>query len=165
MTRLDRRLALVFGLFALTMIIWPAGRPARASEEFIFTKVVLEGEAAPGTEAGTVFGPLTGLFFPALPNLDESGRVSFAATLEGQAVDPSNRTGVWSGSPGAISLFARAGEEAADAAPAVWASFPLDFALFPPATGAGRLGFGATLTGSEIEFTNDDGSGETTRAV
>ncbi|MGH9198463.1 MAG: DUF7453 family protein, partial [Acidimicrobiia bacterium] len=147
----------LLGVLALTVAAG-AANPASASGGFIFQKVILKGEAAPGTEPGTIFGPLFDGYLPSVPALDEAGRLSFAATLEGPAVNASNGTGIWSWDLGALSLVARAGMQAPEIEPGgVFASFPFDFALFPPSVGDGRIGFDASLTGPGIDFDNNEG--------
>ncbi|MGH7726292.1 MAG: DUF7453 family protein [Candidatus Eiseniibacteriota bacterium] len=131
--------------------------PALASQAFDFQKIAVRGEAAPGTEPGTVFGPLVDAYFISVPALDQTGAVSFVATLEGPSVTATNRTGVWSFRDGALARIARAGTAAPEVAPGVFTSFPFDFALVSPAAGGGRMGFSATVQGAGIDFENDDG--------
>jgi hypothetical protein len=134
-----------------------AAPPASASG-FVFEKAMLEGDVAPGTEAGTVFGPLNGLCFTPFPTIDEEGRVAFAAALEGPAITAANRTGIWSGDHSSLTLIARAGTPAPGVAPGgVFASFPVDFALTPPEGGEGRLGFTAVLGGAGMSSAQDEG--------
>ncbi len=158
MKHVDGSLAvlLVIGVCSLGLA-FPAP-PASAAGSLAFEKVILEGDAAPGTDSGTLFGPLNGLCFSPFPTIDDEGRVSFAAALEGPAITASNRTGIWSGSPGALALIARAGEQAPGVAPGgVFASFPFDFALTPPTGGSGRLGFAAVLSGAGVSSSQDEG--------
>ena len=153
MTRMNRRL----GLLALSgMCMATATPPALASQAFHFQKVALQGEAAPGTESGTVFGPLIDGYVTSLPDLDQTGAVSFVANLEGPSITSSNRTGIWWFSQATLSRIARAGESAPEAAPGVFASFPFDFALFSPTAGGVSTGFSATLTGAGIEPENNE---------
>jgi len=45
---------------------------------------IISGEAAPGTEPGTVFVPMPSIFTAVIPHLDEDGRVVFAGMLAGR---------------------------------------------------------------------------------
>src|SRR5262245_58490396 len=131
---------------------------ASATGGFTFEKAMLQGDAAPGTEPGTVFGPLSGLYFPPAPTIDDQGQVAFPGKLLGPAITSSNATGLWSGSLASVSLLARAGAQAPGVAPGgLFSSFPFDFALFAPTGGAGRFGFSATLTGGGVAFGTDEG--------
>lgn len=158
MNRVDRVLASLLCIGVCGLSHASRAPEATAAETFTFEKAMLKGEHAPGTESGTVFGPLDGLYFPPIPTIDEQGRVAFAATLEGPGVTSSNRTGLWSGEPAAVSLLVRAGEQAPGvSAGGIYASFPFDFALFAPSGGSGQLGSSATLTGDGIASTEDEG--------
>jgi hypothetical protein len=105
-----------------------------------------------------VYAALPTIYITTTPRMDEDGSVVFTATLEGPAVTAANRTGIWSGDPGAVTLIERAGSQAAGVAPGtVWSSFPFDFALFSPPIGSGRLGITATLTGPNVSSLQDEG--------
>jgi hypothetical protein len=91
--------------------------PALASQAFRFEKAGLMGEAAPGTEPGTVFGPTDDVYVISLPAIDQAGTVSFVTRLQGPGVTSSNRTGVWSWQQGTLYRVARAGEPAPETSP------------------------------------------------
>jgi len=148
-----------FFVFVLTIAVLLAlAAAAAASPGFVFQKVALRGEPVPGTEPGTVFGQFSDIYTTAVPSLDETGRVSFTAPLEGPAVTPSNRSGIWTWQPGGgLQLLVRADDAAPDAGGGVFNSFPIDFALMPPAMGDGRVGFSASLTGTGVTENNNEG--------
>jgi hypothetical protein len=135
-----------------------AASSVRASTSFTCDRIIVQGDAAPGTEPGTVFSPLVDGYFPNVPTLDGAGHVSLVARLEGPAVTTTNDLGIWSMIPGSLSLIARTGETAPGSAPgAVFAGFPTDIALTPPTAGSGRIGFAATVSGPGIDIGNDEG--------
>ncbi len=68
-------------------------------------KYIQEGDAAPGTEDGTVFGNIT------YPGINASGQVVFRALLSGPNVDSSNNYGIWSDNTGSLHLVARTGDQ------------------------------------------------------
>lgn len=66
-----------------------------------------QGDSPPGVSGDVAFQT----FYT--PNINDSGMVAFVAFLEGNDVqNPENSTGVWKGSPGSVSLVARAGDMA-----------------------------------------------------
>lgn len=149
-----------------TVSIASLAAPAWATGNFTFEKALLRGEPAPGTEPGTVFAPLNGLCFDPVPRIDDGGHIACVATLQGPAVTTANRTGHWTGDPGAMSLLVRAGAQAPGVPPGgVFASFPFDFALSSPTGGSGRLGFTAMLTGAGITEQNNEGIWVSTSGV
>jgi len=162
MDRRLRRVRLVPTLVSISVFAFasflPTPRSSEAATGFYFEKAMLSGEAAPGTEAGTVFGPSAAIFVTTVPRLSGDGRVVFTGQLEGPAVTPQTRDGIWSGDPMATSLIARSGAPADDVpAGIVYAAFPSPYALVSPPIGGGRFGFAATLTGSDVSAENDEG--------
>ena len=130
---------------------------AFATGPFHFEPVAILGDAAPGTEAGTVFGPTPNGYVIVVPTIDDDGRLAFPAMLQGPSIGSSNHSGLWAGVPGAIALVARAGAQAPGLATGVrYQGFPFDFALIAPQLGSNRLAFTATLTGPGIDPDNDD---------
>ncbi len=102
--------------------------------------VAREGQAAPGTPAGTVFDRF------GLPTLSAAGRVALQADLRGPDVTSQNEQGVWSEGGGALDLVARAGEPAPGAPPGV------DYLSFdtPPINSSGQVAFRAFLGGPGV---------------
>ena len=142
---------------ALAFFALASSEPASANGGFTFDKIILQGDPAPGTEAGTVFGNAF-TYVPLVPHISETGDVAIAAFLSGPQVNASNHTGLWAGMPGALSLVARAGSPAPGTpAGVVFRSFPVDFDPFAPELGNGHLAFHATLSGTGVGPTNDAG--------
>src|SRR5262245_54167219 len=125
---MTRNLSLRVSSIAIALLALASS--ASATGGFTFDKIVLQGDPAPGTEAGTVFANAF-TYVPLLPHLSETGDVAIAAFLAGPQVNSTNRTGLWAGPPGALSLIARAGSPApGTAAGVVFSSFPFDIDPF-----------------------------------
>ncbi|MFN3166099.1 MAG: choice-of-anchor tandem repeat NxxGxxAF-containing protein [Phycisphaeraceae bacterium] len=70
--------------------------------------IAREGDEAPGTGSGVVFGD-NGVNTSAL-NINEAGQVAFHHPLSGSGVDATNNRGIWSDAGGSLSLIARSGD-------------------------------------------------------
>ena len=101
--------------------------------------VAREGDPAPGTAPGVVFG--NGITTE--PVLNGAGEVVFTTTLTGPGVDASNNSGLWAGGAGSLGLVVRAG----DVAPGAGANF-LGF-QDPVLNDLGQTAFKGTL----VDFT------------
>jgi hypothetical protein len=120
----------------------------------LLTLVAREGDRAPGTPEGTVFGGNPrgssvgdGLVFSA------GGQIAFQGFVTGTEVDDTNRMGIWSGRPGALELIARAG----DNAPGTPGGVNFQTLLGPSMNSAGQVAFSATLVGDNVDTTNRRG--------
>ena len=153
MSRSPLPFAAVFFLAAATLV-----PTASAVGGFSFEKLALEGDPAPGTEAGTVFAFTNG-YLPVIPRLAADGQVAFVASLAGPYVDDTNDVGVWTRTPGGeLTLIARAGDPVPGAGPGItFANFPLDFAILSPEAGSGSVGIIASVTGTGVTTSNDLG--------
>ncbi len=156
MRRVGRLAAALLFVASSFAIGWLAPTSSFAAGEITFEKIALMGEAAPGTEAGTVFAPFGFEYVPMVPTVDDASRVGFAAKLDGPLVDDSNRTGVWVRN-GSVELAVRAGMPAPGPGGTVFRSFPQDFDLMAPRLGGGKIGVVASLSGAEVTSANDDG--------
>lgn len=113
--------------------------------------LALEGQPAPGTEPGTVFGH----FDPAeRPTLD-GAHAAFRAGLTGDTVTAANDTGIWMGTPSNVVCVVREG----DAAPAVGAdvyfgAFPYNSTYFS-INANGTVAFFSGLTGAGVSSSNN----------
>ena len=105
--------------------------------------------SAPGTGTGNYFGN----FRP--PLLNSNGETAFVASLSGPFIDPTNDSGIWSeGGGNGLGLVAREG----NVAPGTGANFgPFSVSSRLSLNSAGQTAFLATLTGPEIDPTNDSG--------
>jgi hypothetical protein len=110
--------------------------------------VVRSGSPAPGTPSGVVFGG-----FSSAPVLNAAGRTTFDAFLTGSGVNSTNSDGIWSEGSGTLTLVARSGSHAPSTPNGV------DFDNFdaPVLNAAGKTAFRATLTGTGVDSSNDDG--------
>ncbi|HET9888034.1 MAG TPA: choice-of-anchor tandem repeat NxxGxxAF-containing protein, partial [bacterium] len=142
---------------AVALMAFAAPLPVFASGDFFLEKVMVVGDAAPGTEAGTSYAPFPFEYVPMVPTIDEEGRVGFASRLQGPAINATNAVGNWAGAPGSVELAARAGNAAPGVPSGIYRSFPEDFDLFAPLVGNGLTGVRATLSGGGINFGNDSG--------
>jgi hypothetical protein len=102
------------------------------------------GTIAPGTAAN--------FFGFSVPMLNSAGQAAFIGTLTGSGVTAQNDEGLWSGTPGNISLIIRGGDPAPGAAPAL-----LDGFGFPWLTSDGLIGFWASLAGPGVTSANNQG--------
>lgn len=146
-----------FYLHAIALLAMAAPLPVFASGNFVLERVMIVGDAAPGTEAGTTFASFPFEYVPMVPTIDQQGRVGFASRLQGPAINASNAVGSWTGVPGSVDLAARAGNAAPGVPSGLYRSFPEDFDLFAPLVGNGLIGVRATLSGPGVNFANDTG--------
>jgi hypothetical protein len=109
--------------------------------------VARRGSAAPGTGSGVNFSSLFS------PVLNDAGQVAFRAGLTGSGVDASNNAGIWRGAPGSLSLVARMGS----AAPGTGSGVNFSSLTNPVLNDAGQVAFQATLTGSGVDSSNNQG--------
>ena len=123
--------------------------------------VMRESDQAPGTNAGVVFSS----FSPAF--LTQSGNIAFRAVLAGSGVNGDNDGGIWSDRSGnGLMLVVR--EQ--DPAPGTNSSFQSLFGSLVAVSDDASVAFGATLTGADVDSTNDrgiwsDGGGDGLRLV
>ncbi|MFI4861178.1 MAG: choice-of-anchor tandem repeat NxxGxxAF-containing protein [Phycisphaerales bacterium JB063] len=127
-----------------------------------FALLARAGDAAPGTEPGVTFSLLS------LAGLNNQGRVLLYGRLEGNSIDQTNNSGIWTDIGGTLGLMVRAGDEAPGVGPSV------SFGGMIPSTGFGMNGaeqvvFSAHLSGPGIDVTNRTsiwvGSQDTLRLV
>jgi hypothetical protein len=85
--------------------------------------------------------------------LNDAGQVAFRSTLTGSGVDSSNNEGIWRGAPGSLSLVARRGS----AAPGTASGVNYSSLGNPVLNDAGQVAFGAFLTGSGVDSSNNEG--------
>jgi hypothetical protein len=105
------------------------------------------GSQAPGMAEGVFFSSFSA------PALNSNGQTAFRATLTGSSVSGMNNQGIWSETSGALAPVVRSGSQAAGAANGV------NYSAFdaPVLNDNGRTAFRATLTGSGVDGTNDQG--------
>ncbi len=112
--------------------------------------VARSGIQAPGTPAGVQY-----LGFQARePVINGVGQTAFNATLFGGGVDATNDSGIWSEGSGNLALVVREGSHAPGTPSGV--NFG-DFFGSPVLNGAGQTAFSASLRGSGVDETNDEG--------
>jgi hypothetical protein len=114
--------------------------------------IVVSGEAAPHAGLGVTF-----LDFQA-PRLNNAGHVAFVASFAGEGVNLSNDSAIYSGKPDRLALLAREGLPA----PGVIGTFgPFGFigalAANPIINNSGLAAFSASLSGPEVDESNDSG--------
>ncbi|MEO0587065.1 MAG: choice-of-anchor tandem repeat NxxGxxAF-containing protein [Planctomycetota bacterium] len=126
--------------FALSLAL--TATPATAD----FTTVVLTGEQAPNAAPGVVFRGLSA------PVLNSAGETAFLASVTGPGVDQSNDSGIYSQGTGTLNHVAREGDQAPGAAQGVVFS---QFSTVPALNAAGQTAFGAALSGSGVDDSND----------
>ncbi len=108
--------------------------------------VVLEGEAAPGTSPGVVFGGGGQIAF-APPLINSAGQIAFRGALVGPGVDTFNDRGLWVEDAGSFRRVVREG----DNAPGFAENIVFGGMLDPPFrdlsfNGNGQVAFAGTLT-------------------
>ncbi len=114
--------------------------PGQANAAGIRT-VALSGQHAPGTPDGIVF--TTDLYGPLL---NGDGQVAFYTPVTGPGVDSTNRWGIWSEFDGALTLVARAGDQAAT----IPAGATYRHLGAPAFNDGGRIAFYASLTRPDV---------------
>ncbi len=112
--------------------------------------VARQGDAAPGTEAGTTFGGFESL------RLNNAGQTAFLASLSGEGVDGSNSSGIFAEFNGAVGLVARAGEQAPGTEPGVHFGNFNSFTR-PHLNNLGQVAFLGSLNGPGVDDTNSAG--------
>jgi hypothetical protein len=115
--------------------------------------VALNGDQAPGAAAGVTF-----ISFTSSTDLNNAGRVSFAARIFGPGVVlGANNQGIWSEASGSLALVVRAGDHAPGTPSGV--NFATLFNFWDPVLNdAGALAFIAGLTGpGVVPGTNSQG--------
>ncbi len=117
------------------------------------TLVARSGSQAPGTPSGVNFSSGNYNFSPVL---NDAGQTAFSATLTGLGVDSTNYNGLWSERSAGLALVARAGDQAPGMPSGV--NFdPRLFFLVPELNNAGQTAFYASLSGSGVDSTNNEG--------
>jgi hypothetical protein len=113
--------------------------------------VAREGDPAPGTPRGVVFGGDVSVFSE--PVINNTGQTAFVAGLIGIGVTSSNDLGIWSQGSGILALVARTGSHAPDTANGV------NFGSFrdPVLNNEGQTVFEGSLVGTGVDDTNDAG--------
>lgn len=106
-----------------------------------------EGDAAPGTEIGTLF---TGFH---LPRLNNAGLIAFTGLVNSTN---EKRSGIWSGAKHDLQLVARENAPAPGTSPQVVFSY-LASDSQPALNDAGQVAFAARLRGPDVNASNDVG--------
>ncbi len=101
------------GIFTGLLLVLSLAATMPVSADILVTEVAKEGDAAPGTAPGTTFDVFRNT------RINDNGQVRFTAILTGPGVDSSNNQGIWVGSPGALLLVARQGQQAPGLGPGV----------------------------------------------
>jgi hypothetical protein len=120
------------------------------------TLIARGGEQAPGLVAGVNF-----FNFTQEVQLNDAGQTSFFASLIGSGVSPGNNQSIWSEGSGTLALVARTGDQA----PGVPADVMFVNLLSNPPTlnAAGQTAFLASVGGSGIDGSNNEGLWATDR--
>lgn len=107
------------------------------------------GDPAPGTPNGVTFDSF---FAFSIARLNSNGQTVFSGRLTGAGVNSTNSNGIWIENAGeGLTLFARAGSQA----PGMPTGTNFISLGFPNINAAGHLVFSATLTGTNVDGTND----------
>ncbi|MEZ6191967.1 MAG: hypothetical protein R3C45_11875 [Phycisphaerales bacterium] len=109
--------------------------------------VAREGDPAPGAGPGAEFSNMVN------PLFNDVGLVAFRGDLRGSAVG-TNDTGIWLGTPGALSLLARRETQVSGMAPGVIFSGSEGIGL-PVLNNIGQVAFRATFDGTGIDENNN----------
>lgn len=109
--------------------------------------VMRAGDLAPG------IGQDASFYAPRRPDMNASGQIVFASTLTGSGIDSSNDIAIWTGTPDALDLVAREGDQAPGTEPGVL------FSSFNPTVigGSGEVAFLGWLSGPGVDASNDTG--------
>ena len=118
-----------------------------------------EGDAAPGTDAGVVFGHFVTTSPLASLGRNRIGQTIMNGMLLGPGVTSSNNSGLWIGTPGSLSLAARAGSAAPGVGPGVnFGSFGVtDSDIVAGLNDTGQIAFTGRLTGNGVTSSNNFG--------
>jgi len=116
--------------------------------------VVREGDAAPGTGPGVVFGQRGAtLVFSRTSKINGSGQTAFKGFVTGPGVNHLNNTGVWSEGTGSLNLVAREGDPAPGLGPGVmFGDFDNDQNII--FSGTGQTAFLGSLFGPGTDDTD-----------
>ncbi len=115
--------------------------------------VAREGDQAPGTGPGVVFGEKFSSITFFGPRINTAGRIAFMGLLSGPSVELTNNLGLWSDGSGSLRLVAREGDPAPGAAVGeVFASVD-----FPSMNATGQVAFRGRVSGPGVDHTNEDG--------
>ena len=110
-------------------------------------QVARAGDQAPGADPGVVFRRFND------PVLNAAGQTAFEAGLDGEALNSTNNSGIYSEGSGTLAQVAREGGQAPGAAPGV----VFDRFGAPVLNAAGQTAFSADLDGTGVDRTNDSG--------
>jgi hypothetical protein len=110
--------------------------------------VVREGDPATDLGAGIEVGEIT-----TGPSFNSTGTVGFHSLLTGPGIDGTNDSAIWEISSGVLSVIAREGSQAPGTNPGT----VFNSLTAPAINDSGQLVFGADLTGSGVDNTNDRG--------
>jgi hypothetical protein len=121
--------------------------------------VAREGDAAPGTGAGVVYGNM------GVPVINGAGKTAFLGDLAGAGVDVTqdgNNHGIWSEGDGSLALVARKGDAAPGTGPGVVFGVlfgPQSTPTFsdPVMNGAGQIAFVGNITGAGVNSITNHG--------
>ncbi len=115
--------------------------------------VARAGSPAPGAGAGVEYFR----FFT--PKINDAGQTAFSASLAGTGVGRTNFAGLWSEGSGSLNLVARAGSVVPGTpAGATFSTFSFSGTTFNPVlNNAGQTVFRASLTGTNVDTTNNEG--------
>jgi len=110
-------------------------------------QVVREGDQAPGAGAGVVFHRL------GFPVLNIKGRIAFRGFLTGTGVDFANDSVIYREDNGALTQVAREGDQA----PGAGVGVVFSVLGRPVLNAVGQTAFIGSLTGTGVDFTNNNG--------
>lgn len=134
--------------------------PSPALAEASWQALALSGQQAPGTPAGTTFLAFGSPYDPGIPvpQVDDGGGVLFFAYLSGPGVDSTNGHGLWVFDGDQTRLLTRAGDPApGTGSGVVFLGLPSDIVPLGFDRAAGTDSVPATLRGTGVDFSNDDG--------
>lgn len=131
--------------------------------------LIREGDHAPGTPAGTVFGLSDAQYVFDYPFLGASGEIAIRGYLRGAGVSVGNDVGYWVTAGGELRLVAREADPAPGLGPGVWmAPILSDSSAHPMVNPIGQIAFICNVRGAGVTAENDralwatDPSGELT---
>jgi hypothetical protein len=113
----------------------------------VLSMVAQHGRQAPDMPNGVVFQSL------GAPHLNSAGEIVFTAQIKGTGITTANNFGIWSDEFGNQALVTRTGNQAPGT------SIGVNFQGFSAVTlnSAGQIAFSASLSGTSIDGTNDQG--------
>ena len=134
------------GLLSGTGVTFENSTAIFRESDGMLSLVAREGDAAPGTGDGVIFGGvLSG------PELNDQGDIVFGANLTGAGVRTINDGAIFSDVGGALSLVAREG----DAAPGAGEGVLFSSLFGPQLNDQGEIAFEGLLTGTGVTGAND----------